>query len=248
MASQSIGANSLSALNPDCMRAVINFCSVKDRYSLGTCSKELRLAMPKLTKQAKEFVEFESKLPLIKKIIELTSLYEVSEFGPRRLDSWPSYADRRVWANARWKYCVTTIICYFLLFKLLGENATGESARLYQTSTIVEDYQLTVLALIIGSYVLPRLLERYHHKNIDYSVPLMNLWYDLNGHIPENLLASGTRLESKLLSHERRSARYASEGGLDRYFARLGYRAGGLNQALHEVRSANPRTGAIIAL
>ncbi|MCX6991258.1 MAG: hypothetical protein NTX49_09400 [Chlamydiae bacterium] len=260
MAVQAKGGNSLGAFNADCLRNILDLCSLKDKARLKSCSKLFQSAIQQFPKEAKAFLVFESKLPLIKDIIRMTPLYRARELSLQRRvagDQTDAYLQES--AKGDWIYIAEALISYYAALKIMDisscfENLDGlerefaaNPARtlsgpenLFMAGGAVArffsrpEFSMLIAAGLLVSYVAPRLL--YHR---DRSVPLMNLWYDLRGAVPDDLLSSSDCLEAGLAAHNRLALACAAAGGMDRYYAGKGYTAGGLNHSLSEIRHKN---------
>ncbi|MCX6990926.1 MAG: hypothetical protein NTX49_07700 [Chlamydiae bacterium] len=238
--------------NRDPFAALTSFLSTQEKVTLRATCRTLRSDIPDFPTEAKTFLAFEAKLPLIKEIVRMTPIYRESMLGivpnqrgivpPERFGPHQTWAQRRDTLHSAWKYVAAIGIPLLAAASLGKPIEEGVANQMSGGESII-----FLTSLMVATYALPRLTE-YLNGNIDRSVPLKQLWHELkNGEIPSDLLGSGERLTGELQSHQRLARAYQEAGGMDRYYARSGYTAGGLDQAFHEAIPALPRE-AMIAL
>jgi len=248
MTIESAGGSSLGALNLDCLRNIRDFCSIKGKAFLSSSSRGLQPLLQKVPEEAKAFLVFESKLPLIKEILRKTQAYREGQLDLQetRFFHWEpipqnptALVDRvavqifPIWNSfSVFSAWVPVSMVYFLLVMLAEVQDEATRTRL---GTLPGDQRLMLAAsVMLLMYLAPRLtLSR------DLSVPLMGRWYDLQRAIPDDLLVAGELLQPELTAHDRMSSLYSIAGGIDRYYAQHGYTGGGLNYILNEIRHRN---------
>ena len=224
--------------NPDTSRLLTGFLSVADKSQLrGTCSTFCR-DIKDIPQEAKTFLAFESKLPLIREIVRMTPIYrsDVLDIAPHRANQSPqTYAQHRRRTNSAWKYVAAVIIPWLTAISLNNPIVSEVENGMPGSQVII-----MFTSAIVAAYALPRFVA-FMDGDREPSVPLMQLWHEFkNGDIPSDLLESGAQLEAQLEAHDQQTSAYQEAGGMDRYYAQADYTAGGLDQAFYEARSAPP--------
>jgi hypothetical protein len=234
------------ALNTDCLEKLTSFLTIYERASLRSSCTPFSLNIPDLSEEAKTFLVFESKLPLIQNIIRRTKNYNSNFLYSG--DYWILSLSQQheLLSLRRFPKLVSLYGGVFflplaipILLAILADRFNQTSSPVEDPSQIAARIQLAVITtlslLIIAIPIAVKTgsaLEKRHIRNIHINA-LRNLWQEYrNQPPPQNLIAAEHYLRDQLEHHRRLSAAYAAAGGMDRH-----YTTSGLDSALAEIRA-----------
>jgi hypothetical protein len=240
-------------LNPNTAGILTGFLSTDDKTKLRSTSQTFREAIPDIPVEAKTFLAFERKLPLIREIIRNTELYWRSKHGINDGENDPPYSRREILRYCSKYVALATYILsagYALSVEVAAKasqpTVEGKSLQIPPERTAIVMGAMTLASI---SLIATIFLCCCTPCQRDLSIPVDELWNKLGDNdFPRgrSLETDAARLEVGLQAPNRQAAAYQAPGGLDKYYAKRGYTNGGLDQAFHEVRSAYLPRGAII--